>query len=308
MKAYYEVLGLSKNSTMDQIKSAYRTLAFKYHPDKNPNDENAENMFKDINEAYSILSDENKRRDYDSNLKTDYSKGNDYSSSDAMYQFLNTMYAYASEMTMNNISSRDIAKFLRDKGCPDTIAQSIAVSLEKQRKAMVRNEAKALLVKSILSLIGGFIFTAISYNIGEARYFVFYGLILYGLWNGIRGLYYIATGNVPTKKKKIPNKDNENRVDWNIVAVFSAIVVVFIVFTIASSSDNNSGAQESYVKIEQELNIRDGPGTQFEVIAVYRPGSIATVLGYSDNWIKVGFELNSVSLTGWINKKYTTRY
>ena len=53
---YYEVLGVSKNSTPDQIKSAYRKLAVKYHPDKNEGDKAAEEKFKEASEAYHILS------------------------------------------------------------------------------------------------------------------------------------------------------------------------------------------------------------------------------------------------------------
>ena len=61
---YYEVLGISKNATKDEIKSAYRTLAKKYHPDLNK-EPGAEEKFKKINEAYSILSDDNKKANYD---------------------------------------------------------------------------------------------------------------------------------------------------------------------------------------------------------------------------------------------------
>ncbi|MGB9595844.1 MAG: DnaJ domain-containing protein, partial [Candidatus Poribacteria bacterium] len=56
-KDYYSVLGVNKEASSDTIKKAYRSLAKKYHPDKNPNDRFAEERFKDIQEAYSILSD-----------------------------------------------------------------------------------------------------------------------------------------------------------------------------------------------------------------------------------------------------------
>lgn len=62
---YYEVLGVGKSATADEIKKAYRGLAFKYHPDKNPGDAEAEEKFKEAAEAYSILSDETKRQRYD---------------------------------------------------------------------------------------------------------------------------------------------------------------------------------------------------------------------------------------------------
>ena len=63
---YYEVLGVDKNASADEIKRAYRTLAKKYHPDMNPGDAEAEAKFKEVNEAYAVLSDEEKRKKYDS--------------------------------------------------------------------------------------------------------------------------------------------------------------------------------------------------------------------------------------------------
>lgn len=62
---YYEVLGVSKNATADEIKKAYRKMAIKYHPDKNPGDKAAEEKFKEAAEAYDVLSDADKRARYD---------------------------------------------------------------------------------------------------------------------------------------------------------------------------------------------------------------------------------------------------
>jgi molecular chaperone DnaJ len=62
---YYEVLGLKKRTSADEIKRAFRRLAQRYHPDKNPGDPTAEDRFKEVNEAYAVLSDPDKRRDYD---------------------------------------------------------------------------------------------------------------------------------------------------------------------------------------------------------------------------------------------------
>lgn len=62
---YYEVLGVSKTAGPDEIKSAYRKLAKKYHPDLHPDDDTVQEKFKEINEAYEVLSDEEKRKKYD---------------------------------------------------------------------------------------------------------------------------------------------------------------------------------------------------------------------------------------------------
>lgn len=63
-KDYYKILDVNIFASNEKIKKSYRELAMKYHPDRNPGDENAHNMFVDINEAYEILSDKEKRIEY----------------------------------------------------------------------------------------------------------------------------------------------------------------------------------------------------------------------------------------------------
>src|SRR5215217_579790 len=62
---YYEILGVGKGSSSDEIKKAYRKVAMQYHPDRNPGDKSAEEKFKEAAEAYEILSDQDKRAQYD---------------------------------------------------------------------------------------------------------------------------------------------------------------------------------------------------------------------------------------------------
>jgi molecular chaperone DnaJ len=62
---YYEILGVAKSSSSDEIKKAYRKIAIKYHPDKNPDDPSSEDKFKEAAEAYEVLSNPEKKRRYD---------------------------------------------------------------------------------------------------------------------------------------------------------------------------------------------------------------------------------------------------
>ncbi|MDW8219623.1 MAG: DnaJ domain-containing protein, partial [Bacteroidota bacterium] len=64
-KDYYRILGVPRTASLDEIKKAFRSLARMYHPDTHPNDAEAERKFKEINEAYEVLSDADKRRRYD---------------------------------------------------------------------------------------------------------------------------------------------------------------------------------------------------------------------------------------------------
>jgi molecular chaperone DnaJ len=74
-KDYYDILGVKKDASQEDIKKAYRKLARKYHPDLNPGDKNAEQKFKELNEAYEVLSDSKKRTEYDQFGRSPYEGG-----------------------------------------------------------------------------------------------------------------------------------------------------------------------------------------------------------------------------------------
>lgn len=86
MEDLYQDLGISKTATAEEIKKAYRDAAFKYHPDRNPGNTTAEEKFKRINAAYSVLGDESKRSQYD--------RYGSASERPATYQNAKTQYGY----------------------------------------------------------------------------------------------------------------------------------------------------------------------------------------------------------------------
>jgi len=87
-KDYYKILGVEKNSTQNDIKKAYRKLAKKYHPDLNPNDAKAQEKFKEINEAYEVLGDEDKKKKYDTfGSSYDFTGGQNFDPSQYGYSY-----------------------------------------------------------------------------------------------------------------------------------------------------------------------------------------------------------------------------
>ena len=77
-KDYYKIMGLEKTASQEEIKSTYRKLAKKYHPDLNPNDEKAQEKFKEVSEANEVLSDEKKRKQYDQMGQYGFSNGQQF--------------------------------------------------------------------------------------------------------------------------------------------------------------------------------------------------------------------------------------
>lgn len=89
MKNYYEILGVGQDAGNDEIRKQYRKLAMEYHPDRNPENPNAEARFKEIAEAYGVLTNTEKRREYDIHLKSggtqeSYQSGFSYSQEDIL--------------------------------------------------------------------------------------------------------------------------------------------------------------------------------------------------------------------------------
>lgn len=119
MKDYYKILEINKNATDDEIKKAYRKLAKKWHPDKNINNPEAEKKFKEIQEAYSILSDKNEREKYDNPYTSsnenpfagfdffkNFSRKTENKKSD--YSFFDEMESFFNEKNMKNEKGEDL--------------------------------------------------------------------------------------------------------------------------------------------------------------------------------------------------------
>ena len=163
MEDLYQVLGVGKSSTQEDIKKAYRNLAFKYHPDRNNGDAAAEEKFKKINEAYSVLGDEDKRKQYDLYGANSYSQsanagngssygnyGNygywktgtyDYSSSgDPFWEF----FRQASSSSSSNTSERDSDR------------HTYTYTNRRTSSKITRREAFSMFLTGVLQAIAGF--------------------------------------------------------------------------------------------------------------------------------------------------------
>lgn len=146
MEDLYKILGVEKNATADEIKKAYRNLAFKYHPDRNAGSKDSEDKFKQINEAYSVLGDESKRRQYDmfgsgtqSQQSANSGYGNQYS--DPYEEFFRNAYGF----NQNNYNSGNQQRYTYTYTTRET-------ETPKGRKAF--SYFCNSLIKILLSLIG----------------------------------------------------------------------------------------------------------------------------------------------------------
>jgi curved DNA-binding protein CbpA len=204
MDDYYEVLELDRSASAEEIKAAYRRLAMTWHPDRNAGSAEAEEKFKAISQAYSVLSDEASRRAYDerlaSGLDRDYERGfaRGFTPEEAAYMFMQEMYALATELTMQNVGWRDIARELMRRGCPEAAAQEIARRIEERRKAMVRGTARPYFLRSGLSGFFGLCLVSLFGGVGFGI-LGFLGLLMFlsGAYNLVRAIYFMTTGNAP---------------------------------------------------------------------------------------------------------------
>lgn len=232
MDDYYKTLELEHSASSDEIKANYRRLAMRWHPDRNQGSAEAEEKFKRISEAYSVLSDESKRRDYDAysssaafgsaaygdsaygtsassfgegRASDGYGNGfaggfRPFTAEQAAYMFMNEMYSLAMELTMQNVGWQDIAAELVRRGCPDDVANEIAKKIEERRKTMIRTSARPYFLRSAIEGAFGLGLFATFAGVGLGL-LGFLGAImtLSGAYNLVRALYFLLTGRAPKR-------------------------------------------------------------------------------------------------------------
>lgn len=172
MDDLYQTLGVSKDSSSDEIKKAYRNLAFKYHPDRNQGDKNAEELFKKINEAYSVLGDQTKRRQYDEYGTTDSSSSK-------------TQYQNAYQNQYSYYSNDPFREWMNGSDEDSTNSTYYWTNRRPRETNYTKSQAWGLLFsKALLAALGflSFRFSYIFFPVGPILSFI-------ALINGVKGVF-----------------------------------------------------------------------------------------------------------------------
>lgn len=157
MKDYYLILGIEPNATFEEVKKAYKAMSMKYHPDKNQGDKYFEERFKDINEAYEILSDNEKRKAHDYQRMGSYKKSsstnsNANSGSDKQRDFYNQK---EQEIKKKEQQLRQFEQLLKNK---EAELLKIAEGLNIQKESLKSSDNSKLLKVAGIGLIAIFLF------------------------------------------------------------------------------------------------------------------------------------------------------
>ena len=165
MENYYDILNVPNTANEDQIKQAYRALAMKYHPDKNPDNKIAEEKFKRISEAYSVLSDSQKRKEYD------LSMSNPFSSSGRTYTYNQNTNPFGEDFFSSHWrqNSRD-AQYEN----------------KREKEKISRTEAFKILIRGIILTIAGLL--------------LFKSVIFLGIFGLLLALSFISEGIIRIRK------------------------------------------------------------------------------------------------------------
>ena len=187
MKDYYELLGVPKSATADEIKKAYRTLAFKYHPDRNQGNKEAEEKFKQISEAYDVLGDETKRRNYDAGAYTTGSYYNNAGQNEYQRQY---------QYTYQNPFGEEYWQWVNDAQ-QNQRQYSNYTRQNRQRRTYSRGDYVSMFVlKVIQTLVSMFMF--------KISFYIPFGfLICIGVFvDGVRGIGTALRGLKAVRSRK----------------------------------------------------------------------------------------------------------
>ena len=188
MSNYYEILGVSKNATADEIKKAYRTLAFKYHPDRNQGNAAAEEKFKQISAAYDVLGDEAKRRQYDMGYYSESAYSNAGSQSQQQYQ-RQYQYTYSNPFGDENFWEWfNNAQFRgRNQQAQNTQQQYSHYNYDQEGNQSRGSYFSTFILKVLQTLVG-FMFFRFSWFIIPFGPIICIGVIINGVSGVIRSL------------------------------------------------------------------------------------------------------------------------
>ena len=183
MSNYYDILGVSKNATADEIKKAYRTLAFKYHPDRNQGNAAAEEKFKQISAAYDVLGDESKRRQYDMGYSTD-SYSSSASQSQQQYQ-RQYQYTYQNPFGEDNFWEWFNSAQFRSR---NQQTQNYHYNYSNNEEKQTRGSYFSTFVLKVLQTIVGLMFFRFSWFIIPFGPIICIGVIVNGVSGVVRSL------------------------------------------------------------------------------------------------------------------------
>lgn len=184
MEDLYEVLGVSKTATAEEIKKSYRKLAVTYHPDKNPGDKVAEEKFKKISAAYSVVGDEDKRRQYDM-----------YGSPDA-YATNSAYNPYGANSGHDQTSADPFWEwFTQQSGQNNSRRYYTYSNYETKRKKPTKRESFVMLLRGVLSFLTGIFFFRFSFIILPFGPLLCIIAIVNGITSAARAVQYLLSGS-----------------------------------------------------------------------------------------------------------------
>lgn len=191
MEDLYKVLGVEKTATQDEIKKAYRNLAFKYHPDRNQGSKEAEEKLKEINAAYSVLGDATQRRQYDA---TGYNTNSSYQQNNTYNGYYGQGY-YGQTGGFRGSESSDSSQYSKYEEAFRRAYQNSSNQNSYKTYQEYSSEPRVSLGRGIYKLVSGIVLTVFGlFSLLITMWFGYFKLLSFGLmfW-GISSIIYGAT-------------------------------------------------------------------------------------------------------------------